>query len=56
MPDGTYRCPECQTVVIFKGKVMNVRITGLKGWPRHYGCELANPIDQIDFDKLEKVE
>ncbi|KKM84642.1 hypothetical protein LCGC14_1297150 [marine sediment metagenome] len=55
MADGTYRCPDCKTAVTFKGKVMEVYLKGRKGWPVHNGCELAKPLDQIDFDKLEKT-
>ena len=55
MADGTYQCPDCKTVVKFEGKVMHISIKGQKSWPKHPGCELAKPIDKIDFDKLEKV-
>ena len=56
MADGAYRCPDCETVIKVEGKVMKVFIKGLKGWPRHPGCELAKPLDQIDFTKLERIE
>jgi len=55
MADGTYQCPDCKTVVKVEGRVMNIFIKGLKGWPRHPGCEFGKDIDHIDFSKLERI-
>lgn len=52
--DGRWRCPTCQVEADVKDRKITVYIVG-HTWPLHFGCELAEDIDHIDFSKLERV-
>lgn len=53
--DGTYKCPECQTIGIIKGRDINVQNVNWV-WPLHNDCEWTKPIDDLDVSKLEKID
>lgn len=55
-----WKCPKCKVEAEIKGKTKHIRTEvspsrTIQGFPTHKDCELAKPIDKIDFTKLVKI-